>query len=161
MLAAALLLAAALPVQPPAERGKREPIVVTASRMEATELGDTITFTGGVVLKKESMTLHADQLIVHYDLPSKGVREIDALGNVVVEKEGRVAMANKAVYYSKEEKIVLTGDARILENENRLGGERITLFLRDDRSIVEGGKVLFYQDRPEEGKHLPGPKKAP
>ena len=72
---------------------------------------------------------------------------------MVVRKEGRVALSNRAFYYSKEEKIVLTGDARIIENENQLGGERITLFMREDRSIVEGGQVLFYQDNgPTEGK---------
>ena len=51
-------------------------------------------------------------------------------------------------------RIVLTGDARIIENENQLGGDRITLFMREDRSFVEGGKVIFYQDKVEEA----GPK---
>jgi lipopolysaccharide export system protein LptA len=129
------------------QKGKREPVVITSSHMEADKLGDQVTFTGDVVLKKEGMTLYSDSMIVFYDEPTKGIREIEALGNVVVRKEGRVALSNKALYYSREEKIVLTGDARIIENENQLGGERITLFMRDDRSIVEGGKVLFYQDK--------------
>ncbi len=125
---------------------KREPIVITASRMEADKLGDKVIFKGEVTLKKEGMTLNSDSMIVFYDARSKGIKEIEALGNVVVRKEGRVALSNRAFYYSREEKIVLTGDARIIENENQLGGEKITLFMRDDRSIVEGGKVLFYQD---------------
>jgi lipopolysaccharide export system protein LptA len=137
------------------EKGDREPIVVTSARMEADELGNTVTFVGEVTLKKEAMTLTSDHLVVFYDPASKGVREIEALGNVVVRKEGRVALANKAIYYSKDEKIVLTGEARIIENENQLGGERITLFMRDDRSIVEGGKVLFYQDKQVESKQKP------
>jgi lipopolysaccharide export system protein LptA len=58
-----------------------------------------------------------------------------------------VALSNTASYFSREEKIVLTGDARIIENENQIGGEKITLFMRDDRSIVEGGKVLLYQEK--------------
>lgn len=136
-----------------ADNGKpeaRDPIVITSNRMDADKLGDVVRFSGSVVLKKESMTLNSDYLVVYYDLPAKGVREIEATGNVVVTKEERVALANKAVYYSKEEKIVLTGDPRIIENENQLGGDRITLFMRDDRSIVEGGKVLIYQDKIEE-----------
>ena len=123
--------------------------------MEADELGNTVTFVGEVILKKEAMTLTSDRLIVHYDPVSKGVREIEALDSVVVRKEGRIAHANKAIYYSKDEKIVLTGDARINENENQLGGDRITMFMRDDRSIVEGGKVLFYQDKQVESKQKP------
>lgn len=141
------LLAAASPEAAAPDAGKREPIVITANRMEADKLGDVVVFVGRVVLKKEGMTLNTDHLTVHYDPPARGVREIDAVGNVVVTKEGRVALAERAVYYSKEEKIVLTGDARIIENENQLGGERITLFLRDDRSIVEGGRVLIYQEQ--------------
>ncbi len=130
-----------------ADAGAREPIVVTAERMEAEKLGDKVTFTGNVTLKKENMTLTSDRVIVFYDTRSKDVRQIDAYGNVVVHKDGRVAFSNEASYYSHDEKIVLTGDAKITENENRLGGKKITLFMRDDRSLVEGGKVLLYEDK--------------
>lgn len=130
----------------PAPKG-REPVVITSKRMKADKLGNKVMFFEDVTLKKEDMTLYSDQLIVFYDVPTKGVKEIEALGNVVVRREGRVALANRALYYSREEKIVLTGDARIIENENQLGGDRITLYLRDDRSVVEGGRVLFYQEK--------------
>ncbi len=152
MLLTALFLVGAAPAPFISEKGKREPIVVTSKRMEAQKLGDTVTFIDDVVLKKEAMTLNADRLIVHYDPPAKAVREIEALGKVVVTQEGRVAKGEKATYYSLEEKLVLTGDARIVENENQLRGERIILFLRENRSVVEGGKVLFYQDKAAEGK---------
>lgn len=128
----------------------REPVVITSNRMEAAKLGDKITFIGNVTLKKESMTLSSDTMIVFYDTGSKDIRQIDAHGNVIVRKEGRVALANDASYYSGDEKIVLTGDARIIENENQLGGKKITLFMRDDRSLVEGGRVLLYQDKREQ-----------
>jgi lipopolysaccharide export system protein LptA len=137
------------------DKKEREPIVITSDSMEAEKLGDTVTFTGNVVLKKENMTLTSDSMVVFYDPQSKGIREIDAYGNVVVRKDGRVAFSQKAAYYSREEKIVLTGDARIVENENQLAGETITLFMHDERSVVEGGKILFYQnkqEKPGEGK---------
>jgi lipopolysaccharide export system protein LptA len=156
---AILFCSAAASAEPGRQQGKREPIVITASRLEADKLGDTVTFRGDVVLKKEAMTLYSDVMVVKYSASAKGIQEIDATGNVVVRKEGRVALSKKASYYSREEKIVLTGDARIIENENQLGGERITLFIRDDRSIVEGGKVQFYQERekPESGKRRSSP----
>jgi len=153
MAALCLLVPASAPVA--LETGDREPMVVTSARMEADELGNRVTFIGDVILKKEAMTLTSDHLVVFYDPASKGVREIEALGNVVVRKDGRIAHANKAIYYSKDEKIILTGEARINENENQLGGERITLFMRNDRSIVESGKVLFYQDKQVESKEKP------
>jgi len=148
---ASVVLVAAMPMGGP-EKGKREPIVITSRRMQADKLGDKVTFTGDVTLKKEGMTLNSDSMVVFYDVTTKGIKDIEAAGNVVVRKEGRVALSNKASYDSREEKIVLTGDARIIENENQLGGEKITLFMRDDRSLVEGGKVLFYQDKQAEGR---------
>lgn len=149
---ASVFLVAAMPAHGGPEKGKREPIVITSRRMQADKLGDKVTFTGDVTLKKEGMTLNSDSMVVFYDVTTKGIKDIEASGNVVVRKEGRVALSNKAFYDSREEKIVLTGDARIIENENELGGEKITLFMRDDRSIVEGGKVLFYQDKQVEVK---------
>ena len=134
------------------DKNDREPLVVTSDSMEADNQGNTVTFTGNVILKKEGMTLTADSMIVFYSPQSKNIREIDAYGNVVVRNEGRTAFSNKAAYFSSEEKIVLTGEARIIENENELGGETITLFMREERSIIEGGKVQFYQK--ELGKKL-------
>ncbi len=132
-------------------------MLITSDRMKADKLGDKVTFTGSVTLKKEGMTLSSDLMLVFYDVKSKDIRQIDAHGNVVVRKEGKVALSNDASYYSRDEKIILTGDARIIENENQLAGEKITLFLRDDRSIVEGGKVMLYQDRQD--KPPEGPKR--
>ncbi len=120
--------------------------MITADRMEAEQLGSQVHFAGNVVLKKGNMTLSSDSMIVYYDAGTKSIREIDSDGDVRVDKDGRIALADKATYYRSEEKIVLTGDARIIENENQIGGKKITLFTRDDRSIVEGGKVTIYQD---------------
>jgi len=152
LVAAAVLLTAGAPDEARKLELKREPIVVTSASMKADRLGERVTFSGEVTLKKEAMTLNSDSITVFYDAGTKAIREIEALGNVIVRKEGRIALADRALYYSKEEKIVLTGDARIIENDNQLGGERITLFIRDDRSIVEGGNVLFYQDKQPEKK---------
>jgi lipopolysaccharide export system protein LptA len=146
-IAASVFLLAAAPDAARPDKNSREPVVITSRQMEADKLGSKVTFTGNVVLKKEGMTLSSDQMVVFYDVGSKDIREIEAHGNVVVSKEGRVALSNNASYYNREEKIVLTGDARIIENENQLGGEKITLFMREDRSLVEGGKVLLYQDK--------------
>ena len=155
LVAAAMMLIAAAPDEARKLELKREPIVVTSDRMKADKLGEHVTFFGAVTLKKEAMTLNSDSVTVFYDAGTRAIREIEALGNVIVRKDGRIALANRALYYSKEEKIVLTGDARIIENDNQLGGERITLFIRDDRSIVEGGNVLFYQDKKPEKRRVP------
>jgi lipopolysaccharide export system protein LptA len=144
-----LFLTAAVRSGQPVKKNQ-EPIVITSNRMEAEKLGDKVTFVGNVILKKEGMTLTSDRMIVFYLEKTKNVREVEAHGNVTVTKEGRVALSNDASYFTGEEKVILTGNARIVENDNQLNGEKITLFVNDGRSIVEGGKVLIYQDK--EGK---------
>lgn len=146
----------------PADKAwQREPIVITSDRMKAAEITRQVEFSGNVTLKKESLTLYSDTAIVFYDERSKSIREIEALGNVIVRKEGSIAHAKRAQYYSNEEKIVLTGEARILENENEIGGNRITLFMRDERSVVEGGRVLLYQESGKGPKQEPGKDEGP
>ncbi len=154
LLVITLLLIAARADGAQFDNKTREPLVITSDRMEAVNLGDKVTFTGDVTLKKEGMTISSDVMIVYYDSVSKDIREIEAHGNVVVHKEGRVALSNDALYSKAEETIVLTGNASILENENKIGGEKITLFMADDRSIIEGGSnVMFYKDKAlESGK---------
>jgi lipopolysaccharide export system protein LptA len=153
-IVASLLLIAATSVEGRPGKNVREPLVITSNSMNAEKLGDKVTFTGKVTLKKAGMTLTSDVMIIYYDIGSKDIRKVEAHGNVIVRKEGRVAFSNDALYSNRQETIVLTGNASIIENENRIGGEKITLFLADDRSIVEGGgKVMFYKDKAlENGK---------
>lgn len=152
-LVAALFLIAATPGSAHRDKNTREPLVITSNRMHAEKLGDKVTFTENVTLKKEGMTLSSDVMTVYYNARSKDIREVDAHGNVVVRKDGRVAHSNDAVYSRQGETIILTGDASIIENENKIGGEKITLFMADDRSIIEGkGKVMFYKDKSPENR---------
>jgi lipopolysaccharide export system protein LptA len=144
---AALFLLAADGGEPRSDKSGGGPITITSNRLEGDKLGEKATFSGMVTLKKENMTLTTDTMTVYYDEKTKEIREIEAHGNVVVRQEGRLAHAKNAWFYNADGKIVLTGDANVIENDNFVGGEKITIFLKDDRSMVEGGKVLLYQDR--------------
>lgn len=61
-----------------------------------------------------------------------------ALGNVVIEEGARRAYCDEAVYYEKDGKVIMTGSAMIEQNENKFQGEKMTLFLNEDRLIIEG-----------------------
>lgn len=153
ILAASLVLVAAAPVEMRTDKKKREPLVITADRMDAEQLGEKVLFNGNVTLKREGMIISSDFMTVQYDAGTKDVKDVEAQGNVVVRKEDRVGLSNRALYDRRRETIVLTGNARIIENENQFGGEKITLFIADDRSIIEGGgKVMFYQKEQESRK---------
>jgi len=91
---------------------------------------------------------HADA--AKQSVPSKGteampavsnrsVSRIEATGHVKIEKDNGNATCQKAVYFNDEEKIVLTGDPVAWEKGTRVSGKQITMYLAEDRSVVEGG----------------------
>ena len=75
-------------------------------------------------------------------------------GNVrIITKDCRIGTAKRAEYYDAEQRVVLIGNARVWQDDNVVTGERITIYLAEDRSVVEGGKqervkaVFYPQDR--------------
>jgi len=82
------------------------------------------------------------------DLPimsNRSVSMIEATGRVLIEKEDGRATCRKAVYHGAEEKIVLTGEPVAWQKGTRVAGKKITMFLAEDRSIVEGGSHVMIQ----------------
>ncbi|HVO84438.1 MAG TPA: LptA/OstA family protein [Syntrophobacteria bacterium] len=73
------------------------------------------------------------------DLGNSSVDHIVVEGNVQITQGDRVATGKVATYYRAENKVVLTGDPRVVRNQDSIQGERITLFLDTEKSIVESG----------------------
>jgi len=72
--AAILLLGPVSAIAAVSDRTEREPLVITSSSMEAERLGDRVTFTGNVTLKKEIIDLEAkiQGIADKYNMPSGG-----------------------------------------------------------------------------------------
>ena len=69
---------------------------------------------------------------------SARIDRIVATGAVkIIRAEGGVATGEKAVFYQKDEKLVLTGKPVVKQGEDFVEGDVITLFLKENRSIVE------------------------
>ncbi|MBI5378675.1 MAG: hypothetical protein HZA23_00775 [Nitrospirae bacterium] len=86
------------------------------------------------------------------------ISKILAKGNVRIVRGEQTATAQEAVYLREEEKIILTGDAKVWEGPNMVTGRQITLFLDEDASLVEQEvKVIFYPKKQEaKGAAPPG-----
>jgi lipopolysaccharide export system protein LptA len=72
----------------------------------------------------------------------RSIRMVEATGRVRIEKEGGRATCQKAEYYEEEKKIILTGDPVAWQSGTRVSGKRITMFLEEDRSVVEGNSQV-------------------
>jgi len=118
----------------------RAPIDITSDTVEGDQKQNTVTFKGNVVAKQEDMTLYANTLVVVYDPDMKKLKEIVATGNVKVVQLDRRATGQKMTFDQDKNKVVLDGDAVIREGTNVIRGERITFYVEEERSVVEGGK---------------------
>ena len=148
------------PAAKPADRasGPRSnaPIVIDADRMEASRKDGLVVFTGNVVAKQDNSVQTADRMEVYLDDKSERVLRIVSTGNVkIVTEDCRTGTARRVEYYDDDQRLLLIGDAKVWQEDNVVTGERIVMFLADDRSEVEAGpqgrvKSVFYPKRDEE-----------
>lgn len=128
---------------------EEKPITITSQRMMAKNKEHLIIFEKDVVAEKDGMTIYSNTMEVVLKGEGKEVSIITALGDVKIVSGNRIATAQKAVYYKDEEKVVLTGEPEVREGMDVVSGNVITLFLKEDKSIVEGSKIVLY---PREGQ---------
>ncbi len=142
---------------------------ITAKKMTIKNQDSQAVFEGAVVLTRGSLVVYSDRMVVLFRAqdspandnqkgheavkgvtPSKGsdavpavsnrsVNRIEATGRVKIEKDSGSATCEKAIYYHDGDKIILTGDPVAWEKGTRVSGKQITMFLAEDRSVVEGG----------------------
>jgi lipopolysaccharide export system protein LptA len=123
----------------PVDFGKT-PIDITADHLSADSGKESVTFEGNVVVKQDDVTLHADRVFAEYSREAKAVEKITAEGNVRVIQAGREARAARAVFHNIEQRIDLSGGADLAYGGNTLKGETVTIYLRENRSVVTGGE---------------------
>ncbi|MDT8441265.1 MAG: lipopolysaccharide transport periplasmic protein LptA [Desulfuromonadales bacterium] len=118
---------------------RQEPITVSAASMEADQASGTLIFTGQAVAEQGELTLHADRLIVYYAEQSREIERVVAEGSVRIIHPLREATGNHAVFLHSEQHITLTGDPVVRQGASFVRGERIDLYLAEQRSVVTGG----------------------
>jgi lipopolysaccharide export system protein LptA len=125
-------------------------IVVTSDSLEVDSQRNTALFTGSVVAKVDSVAIHSDKMRVSYSPAENIVQEIHAIGNVRVLNQGKAIFSEEAKYVRDEEKILLTGNPKVVEGQNTITGTRITYFFREDRAIIDDSKVTLKDIRSNE-----------
>jgi len=121
----------------PARKGSA--ITISADRLEVDRKAHTATYAGSVVARDSALTILADRMEFTFDEAMQEVQRVRATGHVrLTERGGREATADAATYFARDEKVVLEGSARAWQQENVVTGSTITLYLREDRHVVEG-----------------------
>jgi len=136
----------------------KSPIHITADRMETNQEQRTIIFESHVVAQQDDVTITSNRLKVTL-LPEENkpalqpevkkpapvdptaterIDYIEFEGDVKVTQQDRVATANKAIFYQKEQKIMLHGSPVVTKGQDRVQGDLITIYIKEGRSVVEG-----------------------
>jgi len=141
------------PPTAPATEGKNSPVVVDSDSLESMQKEGLSVFKGNVVARQNNSTQWADRMEVYTDSKTDRIERVVSTGNVrIVTRDCRMGTASRTEYYDAEQRVVLIGNARVWKGSDIVTGERITIYLAEDRSLVEGGKqgrvkAIFYQDK--------------
>jgi lipopolysaccharide export system protein LptA len=148
----------AAPLARPSGGDKHAPVTVDADQLENLQKEGLIVFIGNVVASQDNSTQYADRMEVYLDSAGASIVRTVSTGNVrIITKDCRMGTARRAEYYDAEQRVLLIGNARVWRDDNVVTGERITLYLAEDRSVVEGGKqervkAVFYPKSQEAQK---------
>jgi lipopolysaccharide transport protein LptA len=144
---------AAQPAEKPAEKDRLQantrPVEMTARGGLHVDLKrQTGTAKGDVLIRRDDVLVCCDEADAKYS--GNRLERVTCRGRVVIVRpNGARATANLAVFVAKEDRLTLSGMARVLTEDGDLTGDRIIYDIGQDRLHVDGGRSRF--------KWAPGP----
>jgi lipopolysaccharide export system protein LptA len=120
--------------------GERGPVRVDADTMEFDYRAMVLTYRGTVTVVQADMTLRSDvlRIVLDRDKPEEPT-EVVAEGSVRIDKGTRQASGGRAVFNAAARTVTLSEKARLRDGPNEVAGERVIVFLAEERSVIEGG----------------------
>ena len=112
--------------------GELPPLEIQAPNSTWDLQSRTAEFHGGVLASRGDVTLSCDSLSVVFSSPSQ-LDSAQAIGSVKVTHGLRHAEAAQAELNANTGELVLTGAPVLVDGVNKMAGERITLWLDDER----------------------------
>ena len=137
------------------------PTTITSNKMTVRNSENQAIFEGNVILTRGLLTVNSERMIVFFHgqatteskVPAasetknngtgaagsgRSLERVEAIGHVKIKQENSHATCQKAVYFSTEDKIIMTGEPVAWEKGTRVSGKQITIYLGEERSVVEG-----------------------
>ena len=154
---------------PKAKIGKDDnslPLTVDADKMERFGKASLVIFSGNVVARRDNSVQYADRVEVYMDEKGDRVLRTVSTGSVrIITKDCRTGTAQRAEYFDLDQRVVLIGNARVWQDDNVVSGDTITIYVAQDRTIVEGGKQervkgVFYSQKDGKQEGQPAPRRA-
>ncbi|MDP2838868.1 MAG: lipopolysaccharide transport periplasmic protein LptA [Syntrophales bacterium] len=131
---------------------KDQPIQIVSDRMDAYNEKRMVVFSGNAVATQGARTIRAERLTLYYRDDQKktgwssvgggtgNLERMEAKGHVTITEGERVVTGEEAVFEQDAQKITMTGNAVLREGDNIVQGDRIVVFLNENRGVVEGAE---------------------
>ena len=148
-------------------KGLKNKIIFKAKEFEIDGIKNIIYARGGVKIYEEKMFISGREAIYYQDkkmadvigqvnmtyrkfkvrcqkakLYGYGDKKIEALEGVVFTYQNINGKSNIAIFYPRDKKVVLQGNASAVTRGNRLTGEEIVVYLEEKRIISHGNTSI-------------------
>lgn len=127
---------------------ERIPLHIVSDKMIAQQDISMVEFIGNVKATREGSIIWADSIKIYFakdttdqdDSAQSKIKKIVSTGNVRYTDGDQKAFADKMVYTTHDEVLVLTGQSpKVIMGSSFITGKKITLFKIQDKVIVESG----------------------
>ena len=147
-----LVLALVAPLAVALPEDREQPIQLEANRGQLDQKTGVSVYEGNVVITQGSMRLAADTVTIH--VKNNNFERMEAVGNPVnlrykptVSKPEIQGTSKQVEYNVSDAKVVMTGNARLVQGQDVFTGDRMEYDLKQDvvraRSASENGRVQF------------------
>ncbi len=126
--------------------GGKEPLQVDADTLEVRGEDALVVFEGNVRARQGDLELEADRVEVTLEPGTRAIREVRARGNVRIRRGEVLATGERAAYDAARGVVVLEGNPKVWRGRDVVAGQRITLYLAENRSVVEGARAVLYPE---------------
>ncbi|MEB2284432.1 MAG: hypothetical protein B6D46_02810 [Polyangiaceae bacterium UTPRO1] len=159
------------------------PVRIDSDTLEIDYKTSNILYRGHVQVTQGDVRLDSDTLAIRYDpravkrtpdgvptaaatgpagkaagagTDAERIKEIVAEGNVRIRQGTKLAEGRRAVFDQAQQTFTLSDGAVLHDGPNQVAGERVIVYLKEERSVVESGaktrvKAVLYPNAKESG----------
>jgi lipopolysaccharide export system protein LptA len=136
--------------------GRKDPITVTSDQLEYDYKSNVVVYRGDVLAVQGPVKIRSDMLTVTFANADAGrgkgtsggvgstasarLQQIVANGSVRIDHGTRWATGGRAVFDQSTRTFVLTDSPVMHDGSNEVAGDRVVVYLDENRSVVEGGR---------------------
>jgi len=133
---------------------KNLPLYVKSRSLGLDAKSRVFTYEGDVEVTRGDLVITCDKMIGNYNENNR-VEVVTCTGNVVITRGASLrASSDRAVYRVPRELIELTEGPEVYHNGSALTADRVTVFVKEDRSEAEGNVRVKLIDE-KSGAKLP------